>query len=245
MSALKAALYRKAIGRDVTLAGPITLSWLELLAFLWKRGGTARCRGLWRARRLGACRGRFLVGARVQILFPKHLFVGRNVGIGHDSYLSAYATQGMRFGDNVRVREFAWMQATSTLDRPGVGLTIGSGTYIGPRCLFGAGGGITIGAQVTFGAGVHLLAENHEFRDGDARIQEQGITRAGIVIEDDVWIGNNVIILDGVKVGRGAVIGAGAVVTRDVDAGTIAAGNPARTIGQRGTPGQTGAAACP
>jgi acetyltransferase-like isoleucine patch superfamily enzyme len=133
----------------------------------------------------------------------------------------------------VSIREFAWIQATSSLDDPGEGLCIGDNTYIGPRSILGAAGGITIGSNVLLGAGVHLLAENHEFRDMNRRINQQGVTRKGIVIEDDVWIGNAAIVLDGVHIGRGAVIGAASVVTRDVSAFTVVAGNPARVIGKR------------
>lgn len=55
-----------------------------------------------------------------------------------------------------------------------------------------------------------------------------------LIIEDDVWIGHNVMILPGCKhIGRGAIIGAGAIVTRNVDAYTIVAGNPARKLKDR------------
>ncbi len=233
MSDLKGKAYRAALGRPVDLAGPLTLTWVELLTFLWRRGGWARIRGVWRGWRLGACGGRLFVGARVQLLFPRHIHAGRNVFIGSDSYISGLSVRGVRFGNDVRIREGAWIQATSTLDQPGVGLVIGDGTYIGPRVILGAGGGIRIGARVTFGAAVHLLAENHEFDDTDRAIQSQGVTRDGIVVDDDVWIGNAAIILDGVTIGRGAVIGAGSVVTHDVPPGAVAVGNPARVIRQR------------
>ena len=52
----------------------------------------------------------------------------------------------------------------------------------------------------------------------------------GIVLEDNVWLGGNVVILPGVRIGEGAVIGAGAVVTRDIAPFSIAVGNPARVI---------------
>ena len=58
-------------------------------------------------------------------------------------------------------------------------------------------------------------------------------TKGGIVIEDDVWLGFGVIVLDGVRIGKGAVIGAGAVVTKDIPEGAIAAGIPARVIKMR------------
>jgi acetyltransferase-like isoleucine patch superfamily enzyme len=230
---LKTRLYKMAIGRNVRLAAPVDVSWLELLQFLWARGGRARLRGLFTARRLAGCGGRFFVGRRSQILFPRRLTVGRNVQIGDDSYVNAYALEGMRFGDHVRIREGAWIQATSTLDQPGVGLWIGGETYIGPRCLLGAGGGIRIGSRVTFGAGVHLLAENHSFLDGTRPIQDQGVTRSGITVGDDVWIGNRVIVLDGVTIGAGAVVGAGSVVTRDVEPHAVVVGNPAHVVRMR------------
>jgi acetyltransferase-like isoleucine patch superfamily enzyme len=238
---LKHRLYTLAAGRPVDPAAPggparfpsLDVSWGELLVYLWAKGGAARLRGVWTGWRLGACGGRLLVGPRTRILFPRRLAVGRNCFLGGDSYISALAANGIRLGDNVRVREHAWIQATSQLTHPGVGLVIGPGTYIGPGCVLGAGGGITIGARVTFGAGVQLLAENHEFRDADRLIQDQGVTRDGITVEDDVWVGNQVIVLDGVRIGRGAVIGAGAVVTKDVPPMAIAVGNPARVSGHR------------
>ena len=55
----------------------------------------------------------------------------------------------------------------------------------------------------------------------------------GVTIEDDVWIGRRVIILPGVRVGRGSVLAAGAVVTKDVPDFTIVAGNPAKVVKSR------------
>lgn len=51
-----------------------------------------------------------------------------------------------------------------------------------------------------------------------------------VVIEDDVWIATDVVILPGVTIGRGAIIGAGSIVTKDVPAKSVVAGNPARLI---------------
>ena len=233
MSDLKERLYRAAVGRNVTLRGPLAPSWAELVSYLWQRGGLSRVRGWFHGLRLGACGGRLLVGARTRLLFPRHIHAGRNVLIGDDCSVNGFSTSGVRFGDNVRIREGAWIQATSVLDQPGVGLTIGEGTYVGPRAVFGAGGGITIGRRVLFGCGVHLLAENHAISDPSVPIHEQGVTRAGIAIGDDAWVGDSVIVLDGVTVGRGAVIGAGSVVTRSVPDGAVVVGNPARQIRQR------------
>jgi acetyltransferase-like isoleucine patch superfamily enzyme len=64
-------------------------------------------------------------------------------------------------------------------------------------------------------------------------IQTQGHVAKSIEIGDDVWIGANVVVLGGVRIGRGAVIGAGAVVTRDIPEFAIAVGVPARPVGSR------------
>jgi acetyltransferase-like isoleucine patch superfamily enzyme len=188
--------------------------------------------------RLGACAGGLFVGRHVRVLFPRRMRAGRRVFIGDNAYINAFGRDGIEIGNNVSIREHAWIQITSRLDQPGAGIRIGDDTYIGPRCILGAGGGIRIGARVLFGAGVQLLAEDHMFQDPEAPIREQGVARRGIVVEDDAWLGNAVIVLDGVTIGKGAVIGAGAIVTRDVPSGMIAAGNPARVIRARGDAAQ-------
>ena len=74
---------------------------------------------------------------------------------------------------------------------------------------------------------------DHGFAEGKS-IYEQPIQSKGpIVIEDDVWIGFNVVVLSGVRIGHGAVIAAGSIVTRDVPAGAIVAGTPARLVRMR------------
>jgi acetyltransferase-like isoleucine patch superfamily enzyme len=234
MDSLKTRTYRWALGTDTrTRVQDVEVSFPELLYYLWKRGGTSWLRGLLLRHRFKQCGSRLLVGRRVDILFPRYISLGRNVRIGDYGYLNGLSREGVRLGDNVRLREHVWIQCTSGLDTLGKGLVIGDDTYVGPRCMLGAGGGIRIGANVTLGAAVDLLAENHGFSDADVLIREQGVTRQGIALEDDVWIGNRGIVLDGVRVSRGAVVGAGSVVTKDVPPYTVVAGNPARPIGRR------------
>ena len=101
-----------------------------------------------------------------------------------------------------------------------------------PRQLIGSN--ILRGRADTVGIGitplVQMLAVNHVFADPARPFTEQGIIAEGIVVEDDVWIGAGAIITDGVRVGKGAVIAAGAVVTADVPAHTVAGGVPARVL---------------
>lgn len=208
----------------------------DVLYYAYRRGFWPYARGLVLRPRLRACSGRFFLGRNANILFPSHLSVGRNTAIGDYVYMNCFGAQGISLGTNVRIREFGWIQVTSHLTNPGDGLSVGDDTYIGPHCILGAGGGIVVGRNVTCGAYVQLLAEDHGFADPHAPINEQGVTRRGITIGDGSWLGNSVIVLDGVRVGEGAVVGAGSVVTRDVPPGAIAAGIPARIIRQREDP---------
>ena len=105
-------------------------------------------------------------------------------------------------------------------------VTIGKGCFIQQCCTFFGRGGITIGNDVFIGPKVNLITINHD-PDPDNRSATYG---RPIVIEDKVWIGINSTILPGVRIGYGAIVGAGSVVTKDVPAMTIVAGNPARII---------------
>ena len=77
-----------------------------------------------------------------------------------------------------------------------------------------------------------LYCENRGFvpRDDEAFMRE---ANAPVIVEDDVWLATNVVVVPGVRIGRGAVVAAGAVVTRDVPAYAIVAGVPARVLRRR------------
>lgn len=87
--------------------------------------------------------------------------------------------------------------------------------------------------EISIGNGV-AISENFTVWDTDAHIikgKENEMTKP-VKIGNHVWIGNNVTVLKGVTIGDGAIIAAGAVVTRDIPAGCLAGGVPARVIKQ-------------
>lgn len=79
-----------------------------------------------------------------------------------------------------------------------------------------------------------IIPANHNFDRMDLPISRQGLTTKGINIGNDVWIGANVVILDGVEIGDGCVIGASSVVTKSIPNNSVAVGNPAKVIKSRG-----------
>jgi len=114
-------------------------------------------------------------------------------------------------------------------------VVIGAGSVINSGCVIYTGHGVNIGANVLIAANCTLAATNHEYRDPARLIRDQGFmpSRGGIVIEDDVWIGANVVLLDGAVVRQGSVIAAGSVVRDERPAYSISAGAPAKTVGWR------------
>lgn len=115
-------------------------------------------------------------------------------------------------------------------------LTLGDGVSINARAsLDGGAKGITIGAGTRIASGACLYAFDHGLSP-ERTIAEQPVTSRGIVLGEDVWVGAQAGITDGVTVGDHAVIAMGAVVTRDVPPWAIVAGVPARVIGDRRDP---------
>ncbi|WP_083638650.1 acyltransferase [Rhizobium oryziradicis] len=97
-------------------------------------------------------------------------------------------------------------------------------------CLSGK---VRLGHGVRIASHVSIVGFNHGFEDLQTPIYRQPLTTLGIHIDDDVWIGANAVVLDGVTIGKGAIIAAGAVVAKDVPAYAIAAGVPARVVRMR------------
>lgn len=118
-------------------------------------------------------------------------------------------------------------------------ISIGNDVYIGPYAIFSSVKGIDIGNKVLFGPRVTIMGGDHNYKRVGEYIfdvhEKNDDDDLPIVIGDDVWIGCNVTILKGVKIGHGAVVGAGAVVTKDVPDFAIVGGNPARVIKYRFT----------
>ncbi len=110
----------------------------------------------------------------------------------------------------------------------GQNITIGDYVYVNVLCTILDCNEVHIGNHVMIGPNVQIYTPAHDLR-AEARIQGWEVARP-VVIEDNVWIGGGAILLPGATIGRNAVVGAGSVVSRDVPANTLVAGNPARVL---------------
>jgi maltose O-acetyltransferase len=128
---------------------------------------------------------------------------------------------------------FASLGRDSVVEPPfhcdyGSNISVGERFYANVGCVFLDCALVEIGDRVLLGPGVHLYAATHTL---DAETRRRGLEYAlPIRIGDDVWIGGGAIVLPGVTIGDRAVVGAGSVVTGDVAADVVAAGNPCRPV---------------
>ena len=116
-------------------------------------------------------------------------------------------------------------------------IELGNDVYIGPGAKFSAITSIIIGNKVMFGPNVTIMGGDHNISqlgkymfDVEEKLPDND---KPVIIEDDVWIGANVIILKGVLIGKGSVIGAGSVVTKDVESYSINIGSPSKKVKMR------------
>lgn len=151
-----------------------------------------------------------------------------------------------RIAGNVAI-DYGARILNSDLNSGSIGeVTVGRFSSVNGTQASAGDGTISIGSFCSIADGARLLVGSHRMTRAttsyvfrhvfkDAAVAETS-SRGGITLEHDVWLGANVIVLDGVTVGRGSVVGAGAVVTRDVQPYSVMGGNPARLIRMRFDP---------
>ena len=165
--------------------------------------------------------------------------VGKSVFSPEARVLSHREREAIQVGDHCHLRGelFVFPHAGH--------IRIGDWVYIGPGSSIWSSSddGVMIGNRVLISTNVHIHDTDGHPKGAKDRFaqtkailtqghprQIAGIDARGILIGDDVWIGFGASILKGVTIGEGAIVGAGSVVTRDVPAYAVVAGNPARMI---------------
>lgn len=152
-------------------------------------------------------------------LFADRVFVSELASITNDT---------LELGDRTYVAAGAYLSGS---------LQTGRDCTVNPYAV--VRGEVVLGDAVRIGAHTSVLGFNHTMDDPDVEVFRQPVVSRGITIGDDVWIGSHVVVLDGVHVGDRSVLAAGAIVTKDVPAGAVVGGNPARVLRWRGGSGTT------
>lgn len=174
------------------------------------------------------------LGRNVKLFNVSNIHFGKMVQIGDYVYLSGLGNHGLHIGNNVWIGSHSVLKVSFSLGDLGSHIEIGNNVGIGDYAHLGGAGGLSIGDDCIIGPYLSCHPENHHFSNTDKLIRLQGVTRKGIYIGKNCWIGAKVTVLDGVTIGNNCVIAAGAVVNQSIPDNSVAGGVPARVIRTRG-----------
>jgi len=140
----------------------------------------------------------------------------------------------MNIGDGFTTGQYCRIEAGRPKSRA-KSLIIGNSVQINDRCHIAAIDSVSIGDNVLIASNVFITDHDHGDTSLDSLIlapAHRPLTSSPVVVENNVWIGQNVVILKGVTIGESSIIAAGAVVTRNVPSFSIVAGVPAKILKQ-------------
>ena len=170
-------------------------------------------------------------GRNITLRHPYKIALGANCVIDDNVLLDAKGEKndGLRLGDNV------YIGRNTILSCKEGSIAVGDYTNISANCSLLSETEINLGRYCFLAGHCYLVAGgNHSFDDVSRPIMFQpSISKGGIRLGDDVWLGAGVIVLDGATIGQGTVVGAGALVTGLLPEFAVAVGSPARVIRDR------------
>lgn len=162
---------------------------------------------------------RSIIGV-LKVLLYKVIF-GRSLNIIGMPHFDFGASLRLRPGASLSLHRGAVIGRNSLISvTHNAKMQVGTNSVIGFNNIITCRDSIIIGNNVSFGPGIAIFDHDHDFRSG-LNYNEGGYTTAPIHIEDNVWLGSNVVILKGVTIGYGSVVAAGSVVVNNVPAGSI------------------------
>ena len=170
-----------------------------------------------------------MIKSIVKTLFGKIQVKRFQINAGMNVYIGKHcALQGKHnivLEDTVTIRPYVQIWSKGIVK-------IGRGSEIGERCRISIANSLRIGEKVLISPNVYITDCDHEYRNTDIPVIDQGIVQGEqrVSIEDGSYIGINAVIVGNVKIGKHCVIGANSVVTRDVPDYCVAVGSPARVI---------------
>ena len=175
--------------------------------------------------------------SRINLIFysVKRLIINLkpSIHIGKGSIIENGAVISTRYGGTITIGENCHIGKYGQVLSCGGDIIIGNYSTINSFAMVYGQGGLKIGNGVRIATQAAILPSNHVFVRTDIMIYEQGLSKKGIIIEDDVWIGAGVKVLDGCVIKKGCIIGANAVVSKSTEKYGIYVGVPARMIKKR------------
>jgi acetyltransferase-like isoleucine patch superfamily enzyme len=178
---------------------------------------------------LGSCGRNVVFGQNVVLRHPHRIRIGDNVVVDDNCLIDAKGetNRGITIGSGV------FIGRNTILSCKDGDIELGDGANVGFNCEIFSASRVTVGPKTLIAAYCYLIGGDHDFSDPSQPVLAQERRSRGISIGEGAWLGAGAKILDGVAIGDLAVVGAGAVVREAVPASAVAAGVPARIIGQR------------
>lgn len=210
-----------AKGRSIVLDDNVTFLYLSRILF---EKAFALLRGLVLTRRF------IFVGRGTSIRATQKLFAERGAELGRYCDIDCLSSQGLSIGRGSKIGSHSVIKVSGTLSSLGHSIVIGQNVGIGEFAHIGGAAPVVIGNNTISGAYLSIHPENHVFTENDLPVREQGVTRIGISIDEDCWIGAKVTFLDGSSVGKGCVVAAGSVVNRVFPDRVLIGGVPAKVL---------------
>ena len=160
-------------------------------------------------------------GRRCKLDIAGSVRVGQNVYIGDDVTIIVEPGAALIIGDNSFIGESCYIKCF------GGTIELGHDVSINSKSFLNGCGGLQIGHNTRIGTQSILIASNHKFGDPHVLVKDQ-ITKQGIQIGCNVWLGARVTVLDGISVTDNCVIGACALVSKNLTESGVYVGVPAR-----------------
>ncbi len=184
----------------------------------------------WRVILKGKRPNMLMLDKGVALEYASKIEWSRFVRLGRMVKISALGKGFIKLGNNVSIGDFSRIITSTSLNNLGQGISIGDDVGIGEFAYLGGAAGLEIGRATIVGQYFSCHPENHNFNDVSTDIRHQGVSRKGIKIGENCWIGSKVTILDGVTIGNHCVIAAGSVVTKSMPAYSVIGGVPAKIL---------------
>ena len=174
------------------------------------------------------------LGANVKFKNIQNIILGKNIKFSDSVLVDGLGLGKIHIENRCSIGAYSRIVTSTSYSNLGDGIHLGTDVAIGEFSYIGGAGGVSIGSNCIIGQYLSIHPENHNHDNLDLLIRKQGVTRKGVSIGENVWIGAKVTILDGVAVGNGCIIAAGAVLTAEIyPENTIIGGVPAKVLRYR------------
>lgn len=165
------------------------------------------------------------IGSNVKFEIHGKVVFGKNIIIDDNVKIIVEKGAFLTIGDNTFIGESVYIKCY------GGNIKIGENVSINSKSFLNGAGGLVIGDNTRIGTQTIIIASNHNFKNPNQLIKDQGVTRKGIYIGQDIWFGARVTVLDNINIVDRVVVGAGAVISKSINESGVYVGIPAKKIG--------------